>query len=174
MTDGHLFKKRYGRTELQMPLVTMGGMRLQQTWVPDTTAAIAIDSMKSINKTCQENFVACIRRALKHGINHFETARFYGTSEMQYCDALASLIDSGEIKREDIIVQTKVPPNKTNREFRKAMEVGTPPRQSIEGALKPELARLRRRRHGGTANASGILTSSAFMASPRTSGMTGY
>ena len=56
-----------------MPLVTMGGMRLQQTWVPDTTPAIGIRSMSGIAKACQDNFVACIRRALSHGINHFET-----------------------------------------------------------------------------------------------------
>ena len=99
-------KVRFGRTELMMPLVTMGGMRLQQTWVPDTTPVIGISSMSSITKPCQENFLACIRRALSHGINHFETARFYGTSEMQYCDALATLIENGEVKREDIIVQT--------------------------------------------------------------------
>ena len=115
-------KVRFGRTELMMPLVTMGGMRLQQTWVPDTTPVIGISSMSSITKPCQENFLACIRRALSHGINHFETARFYGTSEMQYCDALATLIENGEVKREDIIVQTKVVPSSTNAEFRKALE----------------------------------------------------
>ena len=31
----------------------------------------------------QENFVAIIRRALQLGINHFETARGYGCSELQ-------------------------------------------------------------------------------------------
>ena len=45
----------------------------------------------------QANLIAIIRRALALGINHFETARFYGTSELQYADALATLIESGEV-----------------------------------------------------------------------------
>ena len=62
------------------------------------------------------------RLSLSLGINHFETARFYGTSEMQFVDAISSMIADGEIKREDIIVQTKVTPAETNEEFRKTFE----------------------------------------------------
>ena len=42
---------------------------------------------------------------------------------MQYADALATMIESGEIKREDIIVQTKVVPAKTAAEFKATFEV---------------------------------------------------
>ncbi len=53
-------------------------------------------------------------------MNHFETARFYGTSEYQLVDALHELIQSGEIRRSDFIFQTKVGPTKTREEFEKA------------------------------------------------------
>src|SRR5207249_4114829 len=45
------------------------------------------------------------------GINHFETARGYGTSEMQLGKILPRL------PREKIIVQTKVSPRETQDEF---------------------------------------------------------
>jgi len=111
--------KRFGRTEIQMPIVTCGGMRLQQTWMPDNLPI----SPKKINATCQNNLVECVRMSLSLGINHFETARFYGTSELQFVDAISSMIASGEIKREDVIIQTKVTPAATNEEFRKTFEL---------------------------------------------------
>ncbi|GMH54296.1 hypothetical protein TL16_g01644, partial [Triparma laevis f. inornata] len=109
---------RFGRTGIQMPVVTCGGMRLQQSWIPDNLPI----SPKKIKPDCQANLVECVRLSLSLGINHFETARFYGTSEMQFVDAISSMIADGEIKREDIIVQTKVTPAKTNEEFRKTFE----------------------------------------------------
>jgi predicted aldo/keto reductase-like oxidoreductase len=66
--------------------------------------------------------VAVIRTALSRGINHFETARFYGTSEIQFSEALGSMLESGEVKREDIIVQTKCTPSSTNEDFRKTWD----------------------------------------------------
>ena len=42
------------------------------------------------------------------GLNHFETARFYGSSEVQFVDALANLMEEGTIKRTDFIFQTKL------------------------------------------------------------------
>ncbi|GMH72898.1 hypothetical protein TrLO_g13426 [Triparma laevis f. longispina] len=104
--------KRFGRTEIQMPIVTCGGMRLQQMWMPDNLPI----SPKKINAECQNNLVECVRMSLSLGINHFETARFYGTSELQFVDAISSMIASGEIKREDVIIQTKVTPAATNEE----------------------------------------------------------
>lgn len=111
--------KRFGRTGIQMPIVTCGGMRLQQTWMPDNLPI----SPKKIKPEVQKNLVECVRLSLKLGINHFETARFYGTSELQFVDAISSMIENGEISREDVIIQTKVPPAKTNAEFRKAFEL---------------------------------------------------
>ena len=40
-----------------------------------------------------------------HNHDHNQTALGYGSSEIQFSDALASLIASGEVKREDIIIQ---------------------------------------------------------------------
>jgi len=64
--------------------------------------------MSAISSSCQQNLIATIRKALSIGINHFETARFYGTSEMQFAAALKSMIASGEISRKDFVLQTKL------------------------------------------------------------------
>merc|ERR1719223_1688285 len=77
-------------------------------------------SRKTVLKgATQENLKNCLRECLKIGINHFETARMYGTSEYQIVEALSELIAEGEIKREDFILQTKIPPGDT-KAFRKA------------------------------------------------------
>lgn len=95
--------RRFGKTELQMPVLTCGGMRFMYKWkdVP----------WDQIPKENQENLEACVHRALELGINHFETARGYGTSEMQLGRVLPTL------PRNKIIVQTKVPPNENPEEF---------------------------------------------------------
>jgi uncharacterized protein len=59
----------------------------------------------------QENLEACIHRALELGINHIETARGYGSSEMQLGEVLPRL------PREKILVQTKVTPRASAEEF---------------------------------------------------------
>eukprot|EP00586_Coscinodiscus_wailesii_P006345 CAMPEP_0172487586 /NCGR_PEP_ID=MMETSP1066-20121228/16721_1 /TAXON_ID=671091 /ORGANISM="Coscinodiscus wailesii, Strain CCMP2513" /LENGTH=580 /DNA_ID=CAMNT_0013254289 /DNA_START=93 /DNA_END=1835 /DNA_ORIENTATION=+ len=109
-------KTRFGKTNLDMPIVTLGGMRLQQAWGP------AITSIDQVTPECQENLVAIIRRALALGVNHIETARGYGCSEMQYGVALKGLFESGEVRREDLIIQTKIPAQSTAKEFRKMLE----------------------------------------------------
>jgi predicted aldo/keto reductase-like oxidoreductase len=96
-------RRRFGRTELQMPVLTCGGMRFQHKWNDEAPSAIPADN--------QDNLEATIRRALALGINHIETARGYGTSEMQLGRILPS------IPRESLIVQTKVSPASTGREF---------------------------------------------------------
>lgn len=64
----------------------------------------------------QANLEACIHRALELGINHIETARGYGTSEMQLGRILPRL------PREKMIVQTKVAPKDDPMEFRRTFE----------------------------------------------------
>ena len=86
--------RRFGRTELQMPVFSCGGMRYQQAWGD-------LDPDK-IEKANQENLEATIHRSLELGINHIETARGYGTSEMQLGRVLPKL------PREKMIIQTKV------------------------------------------------------------------
>ncbi|MFT4587467.1 MAG: putative aldo/keto reductase-like oxidoreductase, partial [Limisphaerales bacterium] len=67
--------RRFGRTELQMPVYSCGGMRYQHKWGD-------IDP-KDVPKANQDNLEATIHRAVDLGINHIETARGYGSSEMQ-------------------------------------------------------------------------------------------
>ena len=95
--------RRFGRTELQMPVISCGGMRYQHKW-QDTDP-------NEIPRENQENLEATIRRALELGINHIETARGYGTSEMQLGRILPTL------PREKMIVQTKVAPKESTEEF---------------------------------------------------------
>jgi predicted aldo/keto reductase-like oxidoreductase len=100
--------RRFGRTNLQMPVFSCGGMRYQQSWkdIPQW----------QISKESQINLEATIRRSLDLGINHIETARGYGTSEVQLGRILPNL------PREQIIVQTKVSPKENPNEFLKTVE----------------------------------------------------
>ncbi len=100
--------QRFGKTELQMPVISCGGMRYQHSST-DTDP-------KNIPAKGQANLEACIRRALKVGINHIETARGYGTSEMQLGNILPQL------PRDEIIVQTKVSPFADPKEFLQTFE----------------------------------------------------
>jgi len=95
--------RRFGRTELAMPVFSCGGMRYQHKWQD-------VDP-NDIPRANQENLEATIHRALDLGVNHIETARGYGTSEMQLGRILPKL------PRDKIIVQTKVSPKRTAREF---------------------------------------------------------
>jgi uncharacterized protein len=61
----------------------------------------------------QRNLDATIRHALEVGINHIETARGYGTSEVQLGRILPKL------PRDRLIVQTKVSPKADAKEFRR-------------------------------------------------------
>ena len=100
--------RRFGRTELQMPVFSCGGMRYQHKW-QDLPAS-------QIPEANQRNLEATILRSLELGINHIETARGYGTSEMQ----LGKLLT--RIPREKFIMQTKVTPNKNPQEFRRRFQ----------------------------------------------------
>jgi len=83
-------------------------MRYQHKW-QDVSPA-------DIPRANQENLEACIHQALELGINHIETARGYGTSEMQLGNLLPKL------PRDKIIVQTKVAPHETAAGFLKTFE----------------------------------------------------
>lgn len=100
--------RRFGRTELQMPVFSCGGMRYQHSWkdVPQW----------QIPRKNQENIEAVIHRALAVGINHIETARGYGTSEVQLGKVLPRL------PRQSMIVQTKVSPSENPQKFRQTLE----------------------------------------------------
>ena len=100
--------RRFGRTELQMPVFSCGGMRYQFKW-QDVPAW-------QISQENQENLDATIRQSIAVGINHIETARGYGTSEMQLGRILPKFL------REQLIVQTKVSPNSDSKEFKRQFD----------------------------------------------------
>jgi predicted aldo/keto reductase-like oxidoreductase len=100
--------RRFGRTNLPIPVISCGGMRYMHKWQDVPPAEIP--------KDCQANLEACIQRALELGINHIETARGYGTSEMQLGEVLP------KIPRDKMIVQTKVSPKATAKEFLETFE----------------------------------------------------
>ncbi len=100
--------RRFGRTELAMPVISCGGMRYQYKWQDAPPAEIPAAS--------QSNLEATIHRAVELGINHIETARGYGTSEMQLGGVLPQL------PRDKIMVQTKVAPQADAGEFLKIFE----------------------------------------------------
>lgn len=95
--------RRFGQTELQMPVFSCGGMRYQHKWQDVPPGEVPKDG--------QANLEATIHRALELGINHIETARGYGSSEMQLGWVLP------QIKRDQLIVQTKIAPFATPEEF---------------------------------------------------------
>lgn len=101
--------RRFGRTELQMPVISCGGMRYQQSW-QDL-------ALEEITDESQRNVEACIHRSLELGINHIETARGYGSSERQLGLILPKL------PRNEMIVQTKVGRADSKEEFLKKFEM---------------------------------------------------
>jgi len=91
-----------------MPVLTCGGMRYQQAWED-----LAPDKVEKKN---QENLEACIHYALENGINHIETARGYGSSEMQLGRVLPT------IDRDKLLVQTKIGVKESGKEFLETFE----------------------------------------------------
>ena len=88
--------RRFGRTGLAMPVLSLGGMRFQQSWTDLPPEQIEAES--------QRNLRHLLERAVAHGLHHIETARYYGTSERQLGSLLEAVPDPARI------LQTKVPP----------------------------------------------------------------
>ncbi|MDB9515842.1 aldo/keto reductase [Roseofilum reptotaenium CS-1145] len=100
--------RRFGRTDLPMPIFSCGGMRYQYKWQDKALSEIPEDN--------QKNLEATIRRGLDLGITHIETARGYGTSELQLGQILPKL------PRDRFIIQTKVSPQADPEVFRQNLE----------------------------------------------------
>lgn len=100
--------RRFGKTELRMPVLTCGGMRYQQSWSDIGPEALDRDK--------QDTLEAAVRRAVAVGMNHIETARGYGSSEYQLGFVLP------RFPRDEIIVQTKIGPAESEDEFLKTFE----------------------------------------------------
>src|SRR5258706_7251488 len=79
-----------------MPVISGGGMRCQFKWQDVAPAEIPHES--------QRNLEATIHRAVELGINHIETARGYGSSEMELGRVLPT------VSRDKIVGQTEIPP----------------------------------------------------------------
>lgn len=97
--------RRFGKTELQVPVFSCGGMRYQYKWQDMPLSEIPPENQVNLEKT--------IRRSLELGINHIETARGYGSSERQLGEILPHL------PRNKMIVQTKIEPTKNPEDFLK-------------------------------------------------------
>lgn len=93
--------RRFGKTEINMPVFTCGGMRFQFSWARSDTPT----------KENKANVKRTITHALELGINHIETANGYGTSE----EEIGSFIK--DLPRSTFILQTKATPKKNVDEF---------------------------------------------------------
>lgn len=100
--------RRFGKTGLVMPVISCGGMRFQDKWEDYPSNEAPKDLVKRVG--------AIVERAFELGINHFETARGYGGSEVLLGQTLPAL------PRDEIIVQTKVPPAENPDDFEKKLE----------------------------------------------------
>jgi predicted aldo/keto reductase-like oxidoreductase len=101
--------RRFGRTGLPMPVLSLGGMRFQQSWTDLPAAEISADS--------QANLRATLERAVDAGFHHIETARHYGTSERQLGSLLPAVPDPQRI------LQTKIPPHDDPAAFEAELEL---------------------------------------------------
>ena len=64
--------RRFGRTNLSMPVLSLGGMRFQKSWDELEFSRISPEEQKKV-----ENI---LNLANKFGFNHIETAKYYGLS----------------------------------------------------------------------------------------------
>ena len=97
--------RRFGRTNLEIPVLSLGGMRFQKSWDHLDISEISYDEQKKV-----ENI---LNLSHKYGLSHIETAKYYGTSEMQLG------IGFKKTKQFPKIIQTKIPPNKDPNIFKK-------------------------------------------------------
>jgi len=95
--------RRFGKTELSMPVLSFGCMRSMHSWNDMPLAKVPSASSDKLE--------TIVRKALDYGINHIETAHGYGSSERQLGTVLA------KFPRKDFILQTKVVPSDDCDEF---------------------------------------------------------
>ena len=95
--------RRFGRTNLEIPVLSLGGMRFQKSWDQIDFSEISYEEQNKV-----ENI---LNLANKYGFSHVETAKYYGTSEVQ--------LGMGFEKTKKIpdIIQTKIPPNSDTEIF---------------------------------------------------------
>ena len=89
--------RRFGRTNLKIPVLSLGGMRFQKSWEQLDFSDISYEEQNKV-----ENI---LNLASKYGLSHVETAKYYGSSEIQLGMAFKNT------KKIPNIIQTKIPPN---------------------------------------------------------------
>ena len=92
-----------------MPVLSLGGMRFQQSWSDLEAEVISQEAQRTVEET--------LHRAVELGFHHLETARHYGSSERQLGWALPQSPDP------DRILQTKVPPRDDPGVFEAELEL---------------------------------------------------
>ncbi len=92
-----------------MPVLSLGGMRFQQSWSDLPADRITAES--------QANLRATLERAVAAGFHHVETARHYGSSERQLGLLLPQVSDPARI------LQTKVPPQADSAAFEAELQL---------------------------------------------------
>jgi len=95
--------RRFGRTNLKIPVLSLGGMRFQKSWDQLDFADISNEEQNKV-----ENI---LNLASKYGLSHVETAKYYGTSELQLGMGFENT------KKIPNIIQTKIPPNSDPKIF---------------------------------------------------------
>ena len=101
--------RRFGRTGIQMPILSLGGMRFQQSWKELEPNEITPENQKRLEIT--------LEKAKNLGFNHIETARHYGSSELQLNWAFNAVPDPNRL------IQTKVPPRDDSAQFERELEI---------------------------------------------------
>jgi len=89
--------RRFGRTNLKIPDLFLGGMRFQKSWDQLDFTQVSYEEQNKV-----ENLLDL---ATQYGLSHVETAKYYGTSEVQLGMCFKNT------KKIPNIIQTKIPPN---------------------------------------------------------------
>ena len=100
--------RRFGRTNLEIPVLSLGGMRFQKSWDQLDFSKVSFEEQKKVEKI--------LNLANKYGLNHIETAKYYGTSEVQLGMGFRN---TGIIPE---IIQTKIPPNNDPKIFERDLQ----------------------------------------------------
>ena len=95
--------RRFGRTNINIPILSLGGMRFQKSWDQLDFSEISYEEQNKV-----ENI---LNLANKYGLSHVETAKYYGTSEVQLGMGFQNT------KKIPNIIQTKIPPNSDPKIF---------------------------------------------------------
>ncbi len=89
--------RRFGRTNLKIPVLSLGGMRFQKSWDQLDFSQVSYEEQNKV-----ENILDL---STQYGLSHVETAKYYGTSEVQLGMCFKNT------KKIPNIIQTKIPPN---------------------------------------------------------------